>query len=260
MIQNLRKTLDVVFTGDAISPETVPLRTAAEAIAQVQRIAYGEEEVEGGSEGMRLVRVDRGSAIYACAATDATFILDHLRSTFASIASRQFDSSFASRLRPLRELSLIARRLDCCIEVRDPDIDDGVVARIEPDTFDGLRDSLLVSARRTIAGNVQRVGGATGKRCALRVPFQSKLLYCSVGQEAVARRLGQLLYRDVVVTGDCTWYRENQFAILDFKITDLQMPDSTNMLEALDAIRSLAGDTWGDGGDPSDYLNRMTGS
>jgi hypothetical protein len=160
-------------------------------------------------------------------------------------------------LSPIEDLSAIAKSLGCKIVIKSSE-DSDILATIEPSTYEKVSESLLVSGDTSITGTVERVGGATDTRCALRVDFQPNLLYCGVATKEVARKLGERLYQSVVVTGTAHWLRGN-WRVMRFRINEMYQPIATNLLEAVQEIRKAGGSGWDKIGNPAKFLREVGG-
>ncbi len=66
-----------------------------------------------------------------------------------------------------------------------------------------IKGTSLLTDDTTVFGELVRIGGATAKRCSVRLPNRAKLLYCKVNDAELSRRLGKHLYQEVVLTGKC---------------------------------------------------------
>jgi hypothetical protein len=131
------------------------------------------------------------------------------------------------------------------------------LARIEPGTYDRITTSLFIEGDTAITGKVERVGGATDIRCGLRVPFQSRMLFCGVAGTDVARKLGDKLYQIVAVRGTARWLK-NSWRIVSFTIRDVYQPVSGSLPEAMDSLREAGGKGWDNIDDPEAYLQEVS--
>jgi hypothetical protein len=126
-------------------------------------------------------------------------------------------------LRPVEEISAIARSLKCVIVVRKPGDRRNTIVEVQESSYERLAGSLLIAGDTTIQGEIKGVGGATGMRCRLRVSFQPKLLFCDVASQEVSRKLGQHLYEEVAAKGTAKWIQRS-WRIFSFRITDIYQP------------------------------------
>ena len=160
-------------------------------------------------------------------------------------------------LSPLERISKSAKSLGCKVIVKKPGRDGSVLATIGPASYDGVARSIFVSGDTSITGNVKRVGGIV-TRCALRVPFQHKLLYCKVATNDIARTLGDLLYKNVSATGQARWIK-GTWHINAFTVTGVSEMTNGSVLGAFKALYDAGGSGWDDIEDPAQFLGEVTG-
>ncbi len=156
---------------------------------------------------LRLLAVKRGSAAFQLgvpAGAEPRASLERIGSIGEFLAKREdVEGIDYDALRPIRDLSATARGLGCTISLRAAGRGRPILARIEPDSYESVAETLFVEGETSFVGRVQRVGGATGLRCGLRVDFQNRLLICKVTSKAVAQTIGKRLTRcEVQKTGD----------------------------------------------------------
>jgi len=121
--------------------------------------------------------------------------------------------------------------------------------QIESGIYERITARAFVHGETTIIGEVMRAGGATDVRCLLRVPGRSKLLYCDVVDEKLARRLGQHLYEPIVATGKARWLNRT-WRLVEFEISDFTQPELGNVDEAISEIRGAGLAYWDEVPDP----------
>lgn len=255
-------TFEVLFTGPQLYPERIPLYALAESLRAIQRLAVGEEAVDEDEEeeepAIGLITVKRGSAVFQCVAKNAPVAIEHLEYAGKLLAHPEIepDSEFDYVLAPVRRLSAIAQSLGCSILVRRPKRSDGILATIDAESYKKISTSLLLSGETTILGWVERVGGATDMRCALRVPSRHRLLFCDVESQDVSRKLGQHLYEEVAAIGLAHWIHRT-WRLFSFKIRDIYQPERGSILAAFDALRNAGGKAWEKIPDPGAYLQEV---
>jgi hypothetical protein len=264
---------DVYFEKPGLFPENIPLGSLTTTLSAIRRLAAGsdsaEEEEEEDEEfappqpaeeeaPIGLVQVRRGSCVYRFAAPAATMSLDHLKDAGRILENPEGFQGEEFVLRPVDLLSAVARRLDCSIQVRTPGSDKTVLARIDQDSYQRISQRLFLTGETAVKGSVERVGGATGRRCAMRVPFRRRLLFCEVASNALARELGKYLYQDVTVRGEARWLR-NSWRLVSLKIKGVSQQKQGTIAEAFKAIRDAGGDAWDDVDDPKSYLEEVSG-
>jgi len=250
--------LEIVFSGTEIFPESIPLRSLTEALRSIQAIASPAAETPRDRLALHLVRIRRGSAKFSCVADDANVLRQNLRLTGKWLEAANPDDMAVDALDSVEKLSAIARQLNCEITLRDPSDKGGVLATITRDTYRNLTADAFIVGETTISGLVKRVGGATRRRCALRIPEQPKLLYCTVATDELVRSLGALLYQRVVVQGQGTWVRPS-WALMKFKVERVHHAKGTKSQATIDALRLAGGDAWDDIESPTEFLREASG-
>jgi hypothetical protein len=266
---------ELLFEGPGIYPEAIPLGTLTQTLSAIRRLAIGagvsedeeEEEAETTDGGLiRLLDVVRGSAVFRFAgpagplpgAQSPKAAVERLRLAGRVIKNPDEVGENDYVLRPIERLSATARRLDCSIIVREPGPESAILARIEPGSFEHISKRLFISGDTSFTGTVQRVGGATEMRCALRVSFQNRLLFCRVAGVDVARKLGDRLYKEVTVQGTAQWLKSS-WRIVAFVINEVRPLKQGSINEAIEAIREAGGKGWDQIEDPDAYLERVIG-
>ncbi len=253
-----------------VNPETVPVRALSDTLSAVHRLAFPEDlDIDAGDieEGageeerkriaVRVLRIRRGSAAYACVADRPDVFIQNLRRAGSAIRGNSAADLQLASVSPLRTLSQIAKALETAIAIREPG-GSAEVIRIEPSTYEGIAESLLVRGRKTLVGEVARVGGATAPRCALRVEGRARLLFCAVKGEDTIQQLARHLYKEAVVTGEATWLRHN-WRVVDFEIEAVEELPQEPLSAAFDALREAGGDAWDSIADPSAFLDEVSG-
>lgn len=259
---------EVYFQRKGLYPEDIPLGNLTTALSAIRRLATGSEAPDEDEEeaettlpedgSIRLLDVHRGSAAFRFVAPIATVSLEHLKEAGKVLVNPDTFAGEDFILRPVDLLSRIARSLNCSILVRSAGPDRAVFAQVEPDSYNRIAGRLFLTGETAVSGRVQRIGGATKNRCALRVSFQSRLLYCGVANEEVARQLGNYLYQDVTVRGKARWLR-NTWRVLELKIESVSQPRTGSPVEAFQALRKAGGDGWDEIDDPEAFLEEVNG-
>jgi len=258
--------LELVFHGSGIVPEKIPIGKVAGALSAVKRLAsgevVGEEDEDEGEEivdPIRLIGLVRGSAIFRFSAAAPGPAIERLRVAGKVLENPdEIGQSNEYVLRPVKDLSAIAKALDCSILLREPGDRKDSLMTIEPKSYERISKSLLLEGETSIAGCVMRVGGATYLRCGLRVSFQRRMLFCRIVSNEVARALGNLLYQDVVVRGRAKWWKSSM-RIFSFEIHDTNQPKPGSILEGLDAVWNAGLKDWERRDDPDRYLQEIRG-
>ena len=253
-------TFEVHFRGGEISPERIPLNSLSRALGAVQRLSIGEALVdeEAAPKGaISLLGVKRGSAIYPCVSDLPAEAKANLLAAGRVLQKKLDTERVAYAFNPIEDLSTIARSLDCEIQIREPDGD--TLAVIDCDSFEQIKNALLLSGETSFMGYVERAGGATEMRCALRVPFQPGLLYCKVDTKEAVRELGQHLYQDVEVEGHGYWIR-GTWRVIRFAVAKVRLPNrGGGYVAGMKAIREAGGKGWDKIKDPVSFLSKVTG-
>lgn len=253
---------EIVFKGGNVYPHKIPFAALSATLQAVQSLAAGEEdeskEIDTG-KSLGLLGVKRGSAVLQFFADSPSDVITNIRGAGELINNSQRIDDYVYALSAVEKLSAIARGRDCKLILRSATNHRDILARIEPDTYQSLSGRLLVSGETTVIGRVVRVGGATRTRCAIRLPNQDKLIFCSVSSRDLAKKLGRLLYQDVELTGEAQWLRTN-WHIRSFSITSFKPPKRESLSDAMDAIWSAGGDAWDSISEPEAFLEKVTGS
>lgn len=229
-------------------PEDIPLRLVAKVLGALQRLLRAKRESEGLSQdedefSIRVVDITRGSAGYRCVSTDSAFALQHLGHVGKLLDNDQADSTIALAFPYLKTLSEVAKKGHCRIVIREPDRSrEGVVARIEPETYKKLEAAHTVAGSATVFGDLLRIGGATRPKCVLRPNNQKELVYCGLSQ-ALARQLAPMLYRRVVLEGEARWLRTT-WNIVAFRVARIVPYRKRDLSEARKALRKAGAARW----------------
>jgi hypothetical protein len=258
---------EVVFTGGDVYPERMPINKVTNALAAIKRLTAGEalgaedeEDEEGADEQVRLLDVTRtSSAVFRFLAPSPTVTINRIKDAGRVLGNPDDIGNSEYVLRPIKDLSAIASSLNCSVVLREADKDHDVLARIEPDSYAKISKSLLVSGNTKISGVVQRIGGITGTRCALSVPFQNRLLYCKVETEEVARKLGVYLYQRVIAAGKARWLK-GSMRLFSFAIQDVSQTAPGSIKEHLLALWEAGLNDWELAEDPDGQLQQIRGN
>jgi hypothetical protein len=260
---------EILFDGPGLYPEKIPVATLASTLSAVQRLAEGEpvlEDEEGQEKAgaleddrsLRLLDVKRGSAVFRMSAPSGQEAVNRIRAVGRFLTAPDEVGENDYILNPIERLSATARALKCRIVLREPGRDGGVLASIEPDTYELISKSLLIHGETSFVGKIQRVGGATEMKCALRVDFQHRLMFCKVSSQEIAREMGKRLYEEVVVHGGASWLRTS-WRIFAFTVMSISQPEQGSLAQAFEQLRKAGGDKWGEIADPEAYLQEVTG-
>lgn len=259
---------EVLFQGKGIYPEAIPFAALSRALTAVQRLAVGGTVTEGDEEEakefepgpVRLLGIGRGSAKFSCWTHMPDASRDALREAGKIVTKPQRMGERDFVLHPLEELSNVARKLGCIIVVKEPGKHGVAWATVDAESYGKVSRAVFITGDTSITGNIQKAGGVVESRCALRVPFQTRLLYCRVADSGdTARKLGSLLYQDVSVYGNATFVRETGH-IFGFTIYRVQELKKGTLEEAFQAIFDASGGDWGNGEGATTLLNEIRGA
>jgi hypothetical protein len=220
----------------------------------------GQQETKAieDDRSLRLLDIKRGSAVFRMSTPSGQEAVNRIRAAGRFLERPDEVGEIDYILNPIERLSATARALDCKVILREPGRDGAILATIGPDTFGVISKSLLIQGETSFVGRIQRVGGATAMKCALRVDFQHRLMFCNVASEAISREMGKRLYEEVVVHGTAMWLRTS-WRIFAFTVTSISQPKQGSLSEAFEALRNAGGDKWGQVPDPEAYLQEVTG-
>jgi hypothetical protein len=262
-ISTNRPTFEVRLVGPDLTPERMPLRAVNDVLSAVQDLASGRDPFEvrqvPPEKGISLAKVRRGSAVYACVAhapDEARANLSCIGRLLASgNAEAVDDDRLIAALRPIQLLSEVARAIDGQVQVALKKSASPLFSVIK-DAYQRISDRLLLKGETTVIGRVERVGGATGMRCLLRVPGRRRGLYCSVAGRKLAQRLGQHLYEDIAAVGTATWIHRT-WRIYHFTIRDFSQPRLGNARDALNELRNAGLKAWDVIDNPEGFIQEL---
>jgi hypothetical protein len=266
-IRKPKAILELVFRGPGIVPEKIPIGKVAGALSAVKRLASGEivgeedeDEGEDSADPIRLIGLGRGSsAVFSFVGTSPSLAIANLREAGRVLENPDvIGQPNEYVLRPIKDLSAIARALDCSIILKEVGDSKGVLATIESKSYDRISKSLLLEGETSVTGTVMRVGGATYLRCGLRVSFQRRMLFCRVISPEVARALGNLLYQGAVLRGKAKWWKSSM-RIFSFEIQEVNQPKPGSILDGLDAVWDAGLKDWERIDNPDAYLQEIRG-
>jgi hypothetical protein len=261
-----KATFEVRIEGDDVEPGRVPLRNVSEVLSAIQDLASGRDSFEvprvPDNKSIGLVQIRKGSAVYLCVAREPdeailnlTRVGQLLAAKTESAIERVGSDLIAGVLGPLEHLSDVARAFRGRVLVT-------LAGKAKPllevgaGDFRRFSDSVLSEGQTTIVGRVERVGGATGMRCALRVAGRRKLLYCDIENQPVARRLGQQLYQQIAAEGKATWIRPT-WRVLRFKIHEFSQPRIGDVNQFIQNLRAAGFDAWDNIQDPDAFIRDL---
>lgn len=281
MRRQTTKKLDPDFVirlvGPDVKPWVVPMRALSRVLDSVQRLVDQNEEEEseeladeeeegdvapslGGTGSLRLVGVKSQSAGYAIASQSRDSVLRVLSQTGEAIRAPQRAEWTASSVSSIRSLSEVAKSLGVEIEFRTPGKGNalgGVIARITPISYAEVSGTAFVHGPTSVYATLERIGGVTEPRCALRVPDQHRLVFCDVSGKLV-REMGRYLYQDIVVSGEATWLRCN-WHLKGLKIASYEPPKTGSIRDLLGRMYKAGGYGWDGVARPDEEIREMRG-
>jgi len=262
-------TFIVRFVGEGLSPDRIPFRAVSEALSAIQDLASGRDPFETQQvppdKTIGLVDVQSGSAKYLCVARapdEAVHNLNrfgHLLTSIGNKRSRPDNEQLVAAIKPIKALSEIAKQFDCKLEVSLATAPREPIFAIEKNDYRRIAGRLFMKGLTTISGTIQRVGGATGMRCLMRIANRRKLLFCDVkakpGIETkeLVRKLGQHLYEEVSATGEAVWIHRTWY-IYKFTIHDFGQPRLGDPFELIESLRDSGLNAWDDVDDPEELI------
>jgi len=257
-------TFEVRFVASDLVPEKIPFRAVSDALSAVEDLASGrdpfEEQHVPSDKTIGLIDVRRGSAVYRCVSRAPEEAVENLARIGRLLSSLDKDNGhgdvLVTALRPIRSLSDVASSVGCRVQIRIVDQHPKPLFWVDKDDYQRISDRLFVSGDTTIIGRVERVGGATGMRCLLRVPGRRHLLYCDVKTRDLVRRLGQHLYEDIAATGTATWIHHS-WRIHGFAINGFSQPRLGNVSKAIKELRNAGLSVWDQVDDPEQYIQEL---
>ena len=250
-----------------IKPWNIPARVLTRIVNAVQRIIertepddlldFDEEEAEKRpASAIQLLNVTSASAAYQFAAVDGTAALRILGEVGAGLSNpRQADWNEVN-LSAIQELSAAAKTLGVTVEIREKDKKGNILATITPQSYEKISEGAFVTGESSVYGYLERVGGATDMRCAMRLADQDKLLYCRVATGELTRKLGKHIYENIRVFGVVTWVRST-WRVKTISIHSVEEPKRGSILEALGRIREAGGKAWDEVEDPDKFIAEL---
>lgn len=253
-------SFQVRLTGTGLVPERVPLRAFTDTLSAVQRLASGRsaEDESPHANPVSLLDIRRGSAVYECVAKDANFAVSRFESLGQMLGNPEsaIDQDFDDTLSPLEELSGIARKLRCVIQIRKAIKPHNIIAEIDADAFRNVSQHLIVEGTTNLSGTIVRVGGATDMKCVLRLPMRQRLLYCNVANSDLLRELGKRLYQDVIATGHARWLQRTWW-VYSFKVSGIEDKPKGKILAGLRAMYEAGGSHWDEVSNPEALIKEL---
>lgn len=277
-----KKSTDFIIriVGKGVRPWAVPFRTLARVLEAVQRLVdqrddESDEDVvdEKGDDvkpeevrTLHLVDIKSTSATYAVAAPNREIAHNVIAEFGRSIEHPDKVEWTTATLSSLKDLSDVAKSLECEIELRKPKNGSAgkpygnVIAIVTPRSYDAVASSAYVSGRTSVYARIERVGGAAAMHCGIRLPNSPrKMVICRVASDSLVRELGQLIYQSVILTGQATWLRHN-WKLRHLIIDRFEPPKTGSILDTLRIAHDRGGSAWDSIEDPDALIAEMRGS
>jgi hypothetical protein len=255
-------TFEVRFIAPGISPAKLPLRAVSDVLSAVQDLASGRDPFETPhvpqEKSIGLVDVTTGSAIYRVvsrAPSEALLNLRRVGMLLSAPNDQEMDGEgLVAALRPIESLSDVCRSVGCRLEVALTGI--APMFAVGQDDYKRISSKLMLKGDTTVVGTVERVGGATGMRCLMRLPNRRKILYCDVENRELVRRLGQHLYEQIAATGSAVWIHRS-WRIYKFTIRDFKQPKLGDAKTAIKELRDAGLKAWDQVSDPAAFIREL---
>ncbi|MFP4106002.1 MAG: hypothetical protein ACLFVU_07920 [Phycisphaerae bacterium] len=225
-------------------PEQVSVRAVADLIGALKGlVGVPDDGNDDEAPSIALLDICRGSATYRCTASRAEEVLPRLKTIGECLRQNRIDPGLADRFVDIRRLSKAAHRAECDIVVRRTGGErSDILATFTPKTYHDLKSAHTIRGQTSLLCRVVRVGGATRPRCMVRIPGQNKAVYCSVSQK-LARELGPLLYREVVLEGEAVWVRDTR-RVVEFDVRQVVGRRGGKFSQARQSLRRAGADRW----------------
>lgn len=257
--QKQRPTLFTVrFAGKNVRPDTVSLRSLAEAFGAVS-VIIGEREAKKNQDelSMHLLRVRSGSARYLATTNHASQVVQNRLSRFGEILKEPSEDNGDTDdfVDPLQRLSRVAKRNACTLEILHGD---EVLAKITPRSYRDFMNAAYVTGETSLYARIERVGGRSKLHCAVQVPRQSEQVWCSVQNEEMTEILGHNMFKTVLLRGTATWHRRT-WRVRRFSITEVVPSKQKTFVDAVRGAFNHGGSVWANAENPLDRLAEIRG-
>lgn len=226
-------------------PEEVPVRAIADLVAALRGLVGGhssEDEIDD-EDGINLLDIQRGSARFRCVAEKPHLVVSRLSEIGRLLKDEQFDEHLGDGLPYLHKISSTARKSACDIIIRNRvNGHYNSLAVFTEQTYADLCKKHTITGETELTVTLERVGGATGSKCMVRIPGQNRALFCSVPKK-MARVMGSHLYEDISITGEATWLKSPR-RYLNFVIRSFTPHQGSIFSQARERLRRAGADRW----------------
>ena len=237
-------TFQVRLKGKGMSPEIVSIGRMNDLLAALQTLSRSE---------IRLIDVKRGSTVYQFYANDEELTLRSL-ATCGKAISNPGEFLHRGMVKAFDKLSSVIEKLSCYLMV-ETEKAAWKEWKLENDQWEEIKTDFIVADESIVYGEVVRVGGASGKRCTIRTS-DSKLLYCNVSSDEVARDLGGYLYKKVDLHGRGLYFIRD-WSIISFTVYSFNERKPSSFEEAYRDMRSAGGEAWDGIQDSQQFLKDL---
>lgn len=242
----LTPTISVRLYGPDIVPETVSVGQMMELMSAVRSLAGTD---------LRMKKVKRSSAGYLMVAEDPVFASESLNRSGMALDA-PFDYLNSEMIRAFDTLKSVVRRLKCRLEVKA--LDGSWKWNFRGSKWDEIRQMSIIEDEASVYGELKRVGGATGRRCSLKIPGRKRILYCNIANDSAAKRLGKHLYENVGLHGRGKFFVKD-WSILSFTVHSVTMQRKVSFEQMREEIREAGGKDWDQIEDPLNFLRELRG-
>lgn len=247
----------VRFSGPTVSLTTINHQALNRVLNAVNSLIGAKVPGER-SAGLHVVSVQEGSAHYRVASDRSEAAVANRLGQFGNIVGGDHDAEWDGNdlAGPLEELSRVAKRNGCTIELMGVGRKRSVLAKIGPDSYQQFAENAFAYGDTSVWARVERVGGRTKLHCAIQVPRQHEQIWCQIENEDVARTLGVHLFDHVMIHGYATWYRRT-WAIHSLRIRSADPPKAGSFVDAMKNAYDAGGSAWAGLDDPLGELARI---
>lgn len=229
-----------------VLPEDVTLKQMSKLVAKLQRLLAVD---------LRLLNVRRTSAAYDLYPTQGynpNGIIELIERSKKAIDD-PINSLNAAIMHCYDDIAPILRKLGCKLQLKSALTD--AVVELDFDLWQRVRKGQIIHDEAVLAGKLMRVGGTTRRRCAIRLPGRTTLIYCTIPSTGMSQELARHLYSEVVFNGTGEFFAKD-WSLLRFHIEDFHISRDIPFDESYERIRAHGGKGWDDV-DPSKFIEDM---
>jgi hypothetical protein len=235
-----RTTVEVLLSGDGISPGKLRSKEIAEVIESVEdmiasTVVQDRPDLKKESIIIGLKGVREGSIGLEFSPNFEDLTLPATYKITRSIVENDFTSLSSNTLSSLRKLSAFTRKHQCNAEFLTLNGKVESLAIITPETK--IPEKYSISGETTLHGEITRVGGAEPK-----IQFKTiegDIIYCSTNKE-IARKAGTKLYNKDEIQGTAEWNSET-LKIESFHVTNISDYEEIRLSGAFKELSELIG-------------------